>query len=363
MITKNLYKSQELSKPSFFQRLLNKKPKENAIIEVHNLFSKSKYIKDITIDNIQEISESYKINLVEEFHTEMETFYTVYLKHCLSDDKLSDEEMSDLLYLKKLLNLNDKAIEKIHKEVAGLIYRENIEKVIADGRINSKEREFLEKLQCDLKLKTNIAKKIYNVTASKHLENYMHLAISDERLSPEEDEEINEISKNLGIETKRDAYTKSLLEKYRLFWLIENGNIPEINANIKIQKNEKCYFTCEVNWYELRRVTKRIRYAGPTMRIKIVKGVYWRMGDLAIQPVSEDILTPIDTGTIYLTNKRLIFMGSRKNSTIRLNKIIDFTAYKNGVEIQKETGKSPFLQMDESVDIFAMILGKAIEEF
>ncbi len=70
----------------------------------------------------------------------------------------------------------------------------------------------------------------------------------------------------------------------------------------------------------------------------------------------------IDTGTLYLTNKRIIFTGTKKNSNIRIDKVLDFTPYTDGVEIGKDTGKSPTLQMTQNADIFCMILERLLNE-
>ena len=83
---------------------------------------------------------------------------------------------------------------------------------------------------------------------------------------------------------------------------------------------------------------------------------------MSVQRITEDVLAHIDTGTMYLTNKRLILMGSRKNSTIRLNRILDFTPYRNGVDIQKDSGKSPFLKFDHDVDVFCLYLDRALRD-
>ena len=161
----NLFNKQEFIEPSFFQRLFNKKPKENAVIEINNLFSESNCIKDITIEDIHSIAEKYNVKLLKEFHEDLELFYRIYLKHCLSDKKLSDDERDDLLHIKNIFNLNDKSIESIHNDIAGLIYKTSVEKVISDGRVDLDEKEFLIKLKNDLALPTNIADNIYNSSA------------------------------------------------------------------------------------------------------------------------------------------------------------------------------------------------------
>ncbi len=55
-------------------------------------------------------------------------------------------------------------------------------------------------------------------------------------------------------------------------------------------------------------------------------------------------------------------MGDRGNKTIRLNKILDIKPYKNGEDIQKETGRSPFLEFSENVDILSMMLVRLMDE-
>jgi len=292
----------------------------------------------------------------------IQDIYRRFLKFCFDDKNLSESELEQLAHLKFLFNFNDKIINQIHEEVALEVFNESVDEVIADGKLDKKEKELLEKLQKRLRLSDNIARNIYSKKATSYLENYLKSAISDERLSPDEENELQNIAQNLGVTLKYDEKTKELLDKYRLYWLIENGDIPIVEVDINLQKKEECYFITNSNWYEYRRVTRRIRYGGPTLRVKIAKGVYWRAGDLGFQAVSDDTLTLIDTGRLYLTNKRIIFIGYKNTKNIKHTKILDFTPYKNGVEILKDAGKSPFLEFYKGVDIFSMILGRVIRE-
>lgn len=73
-------------------------------------------------------------------------------------------------------------------------------------------------------------------------------------------------------------------------------------------------------------------------------------------------MTLIHNGNLYLTNKRIIFTGSKKNSNIRFEKILSITPYADGVEIDKEAGKTPLLQLAEKADVFCIILERLLRE-
>jgi hypothetical protein len=138
--------------------------------------------------------------------------------------------------------------------------------------------------------------------------------------------------------------------------------LPEVNVDISLQKSEICYFNCEASWYENRVVSTRINYGGTTARIKIMKGVYYSMGSVGVRSVKSEELKLIDSGQLYLTNKRIIFVGSNKSSNIKLDKILSVNPYADAVEIIKDTGKPPTLSMKNAhAEIFYMILGRLID--
>lgn len=55
-------------------------------------------------------------------------------------------------------------------------------------------------------------------------------------------------------------------------------------------------------------------------------------------------------------------MGTKGNKIIAINKILDIEPFRNGIDIQKESGKSPFLEFSNNVDIFSMILIRLMNE-
>ncbi|PIO48174.1 MAG: hypothetical protein CMR00_06115 [[Chlorobium] sp. 445] len=360
-----VFKVKPLEERTFFQKLFGKHPPENALIELNNLLA-SKPILEISFEELsQSLAKYKKLNRVEEFRSEIMQLYKRYLEHCLQDKAFSEKDIEELQHLKKLLNLSDREIEILHENVVSEIYRESLKQALTDNRLDEQEHAFLEKLQQDLLLPKRIAERIYAELSHDILANFISRVIQDGRLSPDEDAEFEMLCKNLGVAPKFDAHTKAQLDRLRLYWYIENADLsqlPNLFVNIKLQKNERCYLKSHAEWYELRTVTKRINYAGLSGRMRIAKGIYYRVGTIAPQRITSEELTYIDSGNLYLTDKRVIFMGSKRNFTIRMAQILAFTPYSDGIEIEKDAGRNPILKINNDNDICCLMFSRLLRE-
>jgi hypothetical protein len=358
---KNIYQVVALSKQSLFQRIFRQLPPENSIKEINNLFA-TKEIREIKQSEIQAISKTYKVNFDKRYRKNLIEFYAVYLNRCLADKLLTESEITDLEHIKGILNLSDNEVEQINNELTGKIYKNELASIIADGLLDENEEQHLEKLQHNIRIPDDLAKKISAEMRRKFIKDFVKKAISDDRFSPDEEKELELLAKNLKVDLKIDEYSRTLLDKLKLYWHIENGDLEPVEVDISLQKNELCYFTTDVDWHEQRTVTQRINYAGPTARVRIMKGVYYRAGSIKPQAVRSDEWRLIDSGRIFLTNKRLIFMGRKKNTNIRLNRILSFTPYSDGIDIQKDAGRSPLIAFNENVEIMGMLLSRLMKE-
>ena len=78
----------------------------------------------------------------------------------------------------------------------------------------------------------------------------------------------------------------------------------------------------------------RSNYGGPTIRL--AKGLSFRLGAGTSQSESSDELRDIDQGTLVLTTKRLVFMGSMRTSNVKLDDIIGIESYTDGIQVHRE---------------------------
>ncbi len=358
----HIYNKQDLKKATFLQKMLGQRIKENALIELNNLLADHE-LSQITLEQVYAVAEKYGVNFKTDYTQEVTDFYKTYLNSCLSDKVLSETELSDLRELKRILQINDKQVEEIHRELAGKIYKAEVDKVILDGELDEAERNFIEKLQNDLKLSDELAQNIYLSSGQELIRNFMNNVISDAQLTPQEDRELQAIAKNLHAELKFDEATKSDLDKYRLYWQIENDEMPELQVDINIPRTEKCYFIAQnAQWFEQTTETPAKVNSNSALSLKIAKGLYWRGNSNDSKKLETSQWQSIDAGTIYITNKRVLFKGDKGDKIVLLNRVIDFSVFSNGVEIEKGEGKNPFLQFQGNIDIFAMLLGKAISQ-
>lgn len=358
----SLFKQATLSKRSFFQKIFKQHPQENAVKEVNNLLA-SKPLLQISKQEIEAIEKKYAVNIEREFKLNLEEFYAVYLNYCLKDKNLSDDELKELKHLKTILNLNDKSIDKLHSMVGEIVYKQSFQEAVSDGRLTKDEEAFLNKLENELRLPKELANKISNETRHSFMTNYVAQIVADQRLSPDEEKEMEAIAASLNIDVKIDEENKIIFDKLKKYWALENLELESLNADIALQKTEKCFVIVpNVNWHELRSVRQRVNYSGYSTSFKVAKGFYLRSGSYKPQSYSTDQMKLIDSGTLYLTNKRIIFTGIKKNSNIKLDKILSITPYTDGVEIDKETGKSPLLTLPERPDVFCIILERLLRE-
>lgn len=348
----------ELEQAGMIARLTRRKVKENAHLEIHNRLATTP-TQEIPPDAVELILSEYDLTLVDA-RPRLKELYTTVLRYFLHDRDLSDAEVEDLRRLRDLFGLTDRDVREIEAAVLHPIYRRELQAALADQQLMPEEKARLDTLARRLRLPDEVAQEIYKEDATALLQRVLNQATADRRLSPEEEGQLAALADNLGAKIAYESATLAVLDRCRLQWRIEQGDLPNIQVPIRLQRGEQCRATIATSHHELRTVTRAIRYAGPTARIKIVKGLYWRMGQISLDRVTQEVLTLLDTGTLYVTSKRFLFDGAKKNTSIPLGRIINFTVYQNGIQVEKDSGKDQFFECEGDLELLGVILGAAL---
>jgi hypothetical protein len=136
-------------------------------------------------------------------------------------------------------------------------------------------------------------------------------------------------------------------EKLRMDDEAEAMNKYGINIHSNEYVHEKI---TRVDWLEEKSVTTSINYSG--YRYRIGDKLSYTFGSLSVLRNTTEYFKPIDRGTLYVTNKRIIFIGTekRENRTVDLDNILEFSIFRDGILIGKTNGKKPLIVFTDYVD-------------
>ena len=110
-----------------------------------------------------------------------------------------------------------------------------------------------------------------------------------------------------------------------------NGNLP-----INFQKGEQIVWVFPESSY-LEDKTRR-QYVGQSkgISVRVMKGVYYRVGAFQGQPVERIERVHLDTGYVVITDKNLYFAGPSKSLRIPYKKIVSFLPFSDGIGIIRD---------------------------
>lgn len=145
--------------------------------------------------------------------------------------------------------------------------------------------------------------------------------------------------KNIANGGMSDAKQKEVDMEYWMTQLKEGNihlHIEDSEAPIILKKNEELIFSIpNISLWEPRSIRKTSGgYGGPSFRV--TKGVYFRVGGFKAQGESHEELRTIDQGALTLTNKRLVFSGSKRSVNIDIRKILSVEPYSDGIALRRD---------------------------
>jgi flavin-binding protein dodecin len=120
--------------------------------EIESLLASAGRVTEVSADAIQSAGAAHAVDVKRHLRAPCLALYRRYLEHCFVDRKLSDEEVSDLAHLRRILCLEEPACASLHDEVALALYGAAVDEALADRRLEPQEEEFLSRLESDLRL-------------------------------------------------------------------------------------------------------------------------------------------------------------------------------------------------------------------
>ena len=115
---------------------------------------------------------------------------------------------------------------------------------------------------------------------------------------------------------------------------------PEMDVKsrlpINFQKGEQVVWVFQNSKYLEDKVRRQFVGGSQGVSVRVMKGVYYRVGAFKGQAVEHTERVHLDSGLVVITDKNIYFAGSSKSTRIPYSKIISFEPYSDGIGIMRD---------------------------
>jgi len=108
-----------------------------------------------------------------------------------------------------------------------------------------------------------------------------------------------------------------------------------------LKTGEHAYFSVPAT---LARMVTRTHYVGGSTGFSVPighTGIRYRVGRFSGQPIQQQSLSKLDTGSFVLTNQRVAYVGRTKSVSVPLAKLIHVEVYNDAFSIAREGKENP----------------------
>ena len=171
--------------------------------------------------------------------------------------------------------------------------------------------------------------------------------LKDGFFSDSEQQQVNEYVQCFGIPINQlpTQYQDSQVVKLAQATVlrdIQRGTVPAnpLPVPVLLGRNESALWIYGNVTYYQEKVEKEFvgRHGG--VSFKIMKGVYYRVGQSRGKPIEHSYMDKVGVGQLIITNQNIFFYSQTKSIKIPFKKIVGVVPYSDGIEIQKDGASS-----------------------
>jgi|GEM_PF-7094722 len=206
-------------------------------------------------------------------------------------------------------------------------FHEAVRAAVRDGKLAESEIAELEKRREELGLSAEV---LSAVRQDIYLEAFTHVTENAE-VTEDEWEELEQIQDYLGLQDADIAPTKKELYRMRILSEIKKGNMPvqtDALSDVVLKQHEIVHWIEPVELLTPVSGSKQ-EFTGITVDLPLLQGI--RLGFET--PAKSDGWSRSDSGDLVVTDKRVLFTGSKGSLEIPLSSIVHARCFRNGVRI------------------------------
>ncbi len=340
--------------PGVMERLLGHARRRHALVEIRNRLATTR-LRELTPEDIDAPLARDRVTR-EQAMPELEKLYAMVTRHLVRDGDITEQDRRDLAHLRRVLGLSEEDVQRIERELLEDVYRTELRRAVGDSVLTDQEKQRLRELAQRLRIPESVARAVREEEVSRVWARVFDAAVVDRRLSADEERYLAELAANLGVQPRMDRATSHDLDRFRLLWRIEQGELPVLKVDVALEAGEQAHAAVTAE----RRVSSSPPRPADKRRVRLGRVVHWELGESVSAPDRAG-WTSEGSGTLVITGHRLLFAGARTPTTVELERIERFTVYRDGMLLEIEGEQEQLFVTAGDSEIVATVLSVLVQ--
>ncbi len=202
---------------------------------IEDVLARAPRVRDVPAARLGELAASRGVELAHRYRPARCNLSRRFLEHCLVDQAVSAGETADLAHLRRLLELDDADVVRIHEDVVHAVYGSALDQVLKDHRLDPGEAEFLRRLGSALQIPPEAAERLYHEAEARARQRFLSTSMvrgGSFLVGRDVAVEISGVSE-AGFE---DAIRRALDEASRAYPGIVQAEVSELVAELEADR-------------------------------------------------------------------------------------------------------------------------------
>jgi Holliday junction resolvasome RuvABC ATP-dependent DNA helicase subunit len=245
-----------------------------------------------------------------------------FKKLLFNDCRIDAAENAYLDELKRALGLTDDEVFGARSRIAQPEFLRRAESLLREEPLASETRHAITREARNLRIPVADEQALLREPARKTLSAKLQTVFTRRRVPDDEANGIAKFLDNYGVNFEGDEQN-TFVRCWHLS-LLDRGILPDQKVDIALESGEQCAFAAFAQLYEIRKV----RGSG----------------------ASVDELQRIDAGPLYVTNRRILFIGGISSKEIAFRTVVNVFEYQDYLVLQRLSGKNYQLTFNNDLD-------------
>ncbi len=353
------FKKQELEEQGFMGRLFGSKPQQNAFAEINNILTDAKSAQELTQDAAGAIFKKWGCKFSDANMDQRSAIYRKVADNAFTYAMGKDDALlADRAHMAAILQMPDNLCRLADNGAKKSAYFARCHNIVT-GEEKLDINAINELFGYDYEDGFDFRKQVFN----DYFNGEFDRIAEAKRFTPEDEQRLRDMCARLDIPYEFKANIDNALTKYRYLWNAENAPLGNVKVDFPLEDGEKCHAAGQAYLCEVKTVAKEDNYYQLTRKLRIDETISFKGEHIEHPQIMEETAVITDSGYLFLTNLRVIYLSKKMAKQIRLDNLKTADLSTNIIYVHANEGESlSFKMQDDAAEVMFAILRRILAE-